>query len=308
MKNFFEPPLPSGWTWASSWNIDKSQFVDLDGWAYGPDYLSLKWPPTSTRSSTKSAVDAVRRRRWIRTRQQVIESANINNVVDALTPGSSAILPWRSMSKDSDNILQVRPCGGDPKYSWGHPVSLFGYSFGKDQPSIDQSSLSRQSTFKMGNKVPEEGSLSRQSTLKQGNKMPVSLFNLNQLEKNDTLLCCPSTGSRQCWLSISTDASVLHTELNAPVYDWNISVNSPLKLENRLPCPAEFKIWERTKDGNGIERESGIISSRGTMHVYSADIRNPLYLTLSVQGCWILEKVRCWIIICLTYDMIKLRM
>jgi vacuolar protein sorting-associated protein 13A/C len=288
-KDFFEPALPSGWVWASSWTIDKSQHVDTDGWFYGSEYHSLKWPPTSTKASSKSSSDSVRRRRWVRTRELVIDVSNAYNVADALTPGSSAILPWKSMSKIFNNILQVRPCG-DRQYSWGQPVTLFAYAFQKDQPSPDSGSLSRQSTFKSGNKVSEEASLSRQSTLKQGSKISVSSFNLNQLEKSDTLVCCSGSGSKQFWLSLSTDASVLHTELNAPVYDWKISVNSPLKLENRLPCPAEFKILEKAKDGNGVERESGIISSRGTMHVYSADIRNFLYLTLRVQGCWVLEK------------------
>ncbi|KAK2971030.1 hypothetical protein RJ640_025804 [Escallonia rubra] len=269
-NDFFEPPLPSGWIWTSTWTVDKSQSVDTDGWAYGPEYRSLKWPPTSPRSCTKSALDSVRRRRWTRTRQRLIQSGptNANNVVYALTPGSSAVLPWRSMSKDSDHCLQVRPCIDRPNipYLWGYSVPL------KDQPSFDQSPSSRQSSLKYGNKVLD------------------SLFKLNQLEKKDVLLCCPSTSGKQFWLSASTDASVLQTELNAPVYDWKISINSPLKLENRLPCPVEFTIWEKLKDGKSIERHHDIISSRGTMHIYSADIRNPIYLTLFVQQGWVLEK------------------
>ncbi|CAK9187594.1 unnamed protein product [Ilex paraguariensis] len=209
--------------------------------------------------------------------QQVTERhrTNSDNVVVAISPGSSAVLPWRSLSKNSDHCLQVRPCIDDPQppYSWGHPVAVgSGYSGGKDQQSIDQALLSRQ------------------NTLKQGSKIPFSLFKLSQLEKKDVLLCCSSTGSKQFWLSIGTDASVLHTELNAPVYDWKISINSPLKLENRLPCPAEFTIWERLREGNIIERKRGIVSSRGTVHIYSADVRNPIYLTLFVQGSWVLEK------------------
>ncbi|KAA8527969.1 hypothetical protein F0562_035162 [Nyssa sinensis] len=276
-KDFFEPPLPSGWTWASTWTIDKSQFVDIDGWAYGPDYPSLKnWPPPS-KSCTKSSLDSVRRRRWIRKRQQVNEQRinNMNNVVDAISPGSSTVLPWRSLAKDSEHCLQVRPFVAHPQppYSWGYIVDVAsGYTWGKDQSSSDQTLLSRQ------------------NTLKQGNKMFVSPFKLNQLEKKDMLLCCPTTGSKQFWLSIGTDASILHTELNNPVYDWKISVNSPLKLENRLPCQAEFTIWEKLKEGNSMERQRGIISSRGSVHIYSADVQKPIYLTLFVQGGWVLEK------------------
>ena len=256
LKDFFEPPLPLGWKWASGWAIDKPQFVDIDGWAYGPDYDNLKWPPTSLKSGTKSNFDFVRRRRWIRVREQVAEQGiNNTSVFTVINPGSSSILPWKSMSKDSHHCLQVRPCVNysQPPFSWGQAVSVgSGLTHG------------RQATFK-----------------------------LNELEKKDVLLCCrPSTGSKPFWLSVGADASVLHTELNSPVYDWKISINSPLKLDNRLPCPAEFTVWEKTKEGNSLEREHGVISSHKSVHIYSADVQRPLYLSLFVQGGWVLEKVR----------------
>ncbi|XP_057475541.1 uncharacterized protein LOC130763619 isoform X1 [Actinidia eriantha] len=210
-------------------------------------------------------------------KQQSIEQhiSSMTNVISNLSPGSSAVLPWRSLSKDSDHCLQVRPCVDYPQqiHSWGYTVTVgSGYAYGKDLPSLDQ------------------GFFSRQNTLKQENKMLVSSFKLNQLEKKDILVCCPSTRGKQYWLSISTDASVLQTELNSPVYDWKISVNSPLKLENRLPCTAEFTVWEKLKDGSSIERQHGIILSRGSVHIYSTDVRKPIYLSLFVQGGWVLEK------------------
>ncbi|KAL6952989.1 hypothetical protein U1Q18_041399 [Sarracenia purpurea var. burkii] len=210
-------------------------------------------------------------------KQEVFEQhiTTMPNFVSTISPGSSTLLPWRSMSKDSDHCLQVRPCVDypPPPYSWGYAAAVgLDYAYGKDLPSLDQ------------------GSFSRQNTLKQENKVSVSSFKLNQLEKRDILLCCPSTSGKQLWLSISTDASVLQTELNAPVYDWKISINSPLKLENRLPFPAEFTIWEKLKEGNIIERQRGIILSRGSVYIYSADVRKPIYLSLFVQGGWVLEK------------------
>ncbi|KAL5541456.1 hypothetical protein UlMin_009166 [Ulmus minor] len=268
-KDFFEPPLPPGWRWASTWTIDKSQFVDKDGWAYGPDFRSLRWPPTSSKSSTKSASDLVRRRRWTRTRQQIPKSD-----FSVITPGASVELPWRSTSRDSNHCLQIRPSVDHPQPpdSWGRAVTVgSGYAFGKDQALVEQVSLARQYTSK------------------QENKMPNFTFKLNKLEKKD-ILFCSGTGSKQFWLSVGTDASVLHTELNSPVYDWKISVNSPMKLENRLPCPAAFTIWEKTKEGKCIERQNGMISSREGVHIYSADIQKPIYLTLLVQGGWVMEK------------------
>lgn len=264
--------MPHGWRWASGWTIDKSQYVDKDGWAYGPDFQNLKWPPTSSRSSTKSAFDVVRRRRWVRRRQQTSNQGvnSFKNIDSVICPGASANLPWRSTFRDSDECLQIRPSVDHPQhsYSWGYAVAV-----GKDQILMDHS-------------------LSKQNSLKQESRLSTSVFKLNQLEKKDMLLCCASKGSKQFWLSIGTDASILHTELNAPVYDWRISVNSPIKLENRLPCPAEFTIWEKTKVGNFIEQQNGRISSRGSFHVYSADIQKPIYLMLVVQGGWVMEKVK----------------
>ncbi|KAL3505576.1 hypothetical protein ACH5RR_030958 [Cinchona calisaya] len=273
--DFFEPHIPPGWTWASAWTVDKSFFVDADGWAYGPDYQNWKWPPNSAKSATKSNLDTFRRRRWTRTRKQVSDHVGaVTDVFSATSPGSATILPWRSMSKDSTFCLQVRPCTDDSQtlYAWGHSVVQgAAYVWGKDQSSVDQ------------------GVLGRQNTMKQA-KLSLSPFRLDRLEKKDVLFCCPSTSGNNFWLSIGTDASVLHTELNTPVCDWKISVSSPLKLENRLPCAAEFTLWEKVKNGNNIERQRGLIASRGTVHIYHADLRNPIYITLFVHGGWVVEK------------------
>ncbi|PRQ39555.1 putative vacuolar protein sorting-associated protein [Rosa chinensis] len=205
-------------------------------------------------------------------------SGNINrprNDVSAINPGGSFVLPWKSTSSDSDQCLQICPSVDHPQrpYSWGSVVAVgSGYASGKDLTVMDQVSLSGQYTSK------------------QENTMPNVTFQLNQLEKKDKLLCCTSNINKQLWLSVGADASVLHTELNAPVYDWRISVNSPMKLENRLPCPAGFTIWEKIKEGKCIERQNGMISSRGGVHIYSADIQKPIYLTLFVQGGWVMEK------------------
>lgn len=270
-QDFLEPPLPAGWQWASTWTIDKSQFVDKDGWAYGPDFHNSKWPPISSKSCSKSSSDFVRRRRWIRTRQQALKSD-----VSVIDPGASANLPWRSTCWGSNQSLQIRPSVDHPQslYSWGRSVTVgSGYSYGKDQALVEQVSLSRQYASK------------------QENKNPNFTFKLDQLEKKDILLSSSSSGNKQFWLSVGTDASALHTELNAPVYDWRISVNAPLKLESRFPCSAEFTIWEKTKEGSVMEREHGIIPSRRSVHVYSADIQKPIYLRLLLQGGWVMEKV-----------------
>jgi len=261
----------------SAWKIEKAQFVDSDGWAYGADFQNLKWPPNSSKCSSKSALDFVRRRRWIRTRQQ-LPNENIDsmrNVVAVINPGSSGELPWFSMAKEADLCLQIRPYAerSQGPYTWSQIVT---FDSSREQISNQKAAPSQQNTMKNLNVT-----------------LPNSVLKLNHLEKKDMLMYCnPTTNSKQYfWLSVGTDASVLQTELNTPIFDWKISINSAIKLENKLPYEAEYAIWEKTVEGNMAERQHGILSSGGSAFIYSADLRRPIYLTLFVQGGWVLEKV-----------------
>lgn len=187
--------------------------------------------------------------------------------ITAISPGSSAVLPWRSTLRNSNDCFQVRPYVEPPdtSFSWGSPVSPSGNIAAKDQAFSDQGSTKKEDIS--------------------------CLFKVNQLEKKDVLLSCHSANSKQYWLSVGTDANVLHTELHAPVYDWKITINSPLELENRLPSSVELTFWEKTGDGNFVERHSGVIYSRNGVHIYSVDLLRPIYLSLYVQGGWVVEKV-----------------
>lgn len=250
--------------------------MDNDGWAYAADFRNLNWPSSSWKSS-KSPHDFVRRRRWVRSRQQMQEQSSgiPRKILATVNPQSSTALPWTAMIRDMDLCLQVRPYSekSEESYSWSQVISLDSESIPKQQ---QQSSLSRQSTMK-------------QSTLPSRN----SVLRLADLEKKDVLSYCrlPTGTERYFWLSVGIDASVLHTDLNVPIYDWRISLNSILRLENKLPYEAEYALWEMSPERNMVEKQHGIVSSGGSVFVYSADIRKPVYLTLFLQNGWILEKV-----------------
>src|SRR6185437_1096465 len=147
LKVFFEPDLPSGWRWTSPWKIEKSNFVDNDGWAYSADFQNLNWPSSSWKSF-KSPHDFVRRRRWVRSRQKLQEQgAEIpRKILGTVSPHSSTALPWTAMIRDMDLCLQVRPYSekSEEPYSWSHVCSLGSESVPKQQ---QQSSLSRPSTL-----------------------------------------------------------------------------------------------------------------------------------------------------------------
>ncbi|CAN6447305.1 unnamed protein product [Victoria cruziana] len=275
-KDFFEPALPTGWKWTSDWTIDKSLFVDTEGWAYGSDFQTLKWPPLSSRMCRKSALDFVRRRRWIRIREFISETTSkISRVIlPIIKPGSSLVLPWKSMISSEPLCLQVRPFieGCHATYFWTRMIT--------NDP-----------TFVRGNNVHDAEGLaffSRSSTSQFG---PVCGFMLDQLEKKDMLLFTTRCNNKKeaFWFSIGTDASILQTELNSPVYDWRISLNPPIKLENKLPYHGEYSVWEKD-DGNRIKLQNGIVLPGCTAFIYSADVRKPIYLSWMVEGGWVSEK------------------
>ncbi|CAM6102066.1 unnamed protein product [Calypogeia fissa] len=274
-QDFIDTPLPPGWVWTSDWALDKASHVDADGWYYGADFQSLRWPPTSVKASKKSTFDFARRRRWVRTRQRVPESTYIRtrHVIGLIEPGSSIPIPLSSINTKTDFCVQVRPHTDPIKYWWGRSIgSAIASSTGRSNEDSSQS----------GNKP---------KVTKSG--VPISAFLLNELEKTEELLLClpaPGTGSRSCWLNMEADASILYTELNTPVYDWRLSVNAPLKLENRLPCKAEFIIWEKPREGNPVRKSQGVVSAGESIFVYFVDLRRPVYLTWLAQGGWKPEK------------------
>lgn len=279
-KDFFEPPLPSDWVWTSDWFVDKSQFVDSEGWAYGSDFQSLKWPLSSTKSSRRSAFDFVRRRRWVRTRQQLSEgkARHTREVVAVLKPGCSTPLPWYCTASDSDFCVQVRPFpeSAQMTYLWGRVISTrrSSSSVGNDQNNF------------------ERGQSSTRNSIRQTKRgKSISPFLLNQLEKTEELLICDLvSGSKQSvWLSVETDATI-YSQLPNPVYDWRISVNAPLKLDNKLPCKAEYIIWEKTNEGGKVKMEHGLVPSGSFAYIYSVDVCKPIYLTWLAQGGWKPEK------------------
>ncbi|KAJ7520829.1 hypothetical protein O6H91_19G024200 [Diphasiastrum complanatum] len=278
-QEFLDVPLAPGWIWTSDWKVDHFGNVDNEGWFYGPDFQSLRWPPQSPKASKKSTFDFTRRRRWIRTRQRVPEDkhARTRKNLGALQPANSMSLPLASTGAETDFCVQVRPCvdTSEDEYLWGRAVRDLKSAASIRNPDAGQSAVRKPPQLTKGG-------------------VPVSAFMLNQLEKTDELLLCvaANTPGRKghTWLNMEADASILYTELNEAVYDWKLSVNAPLKLENLLPCNAEYIVWEKGSGANPVKQQHGVVSAGGAIYVCTVDIRKPIYLTWLAQGSWKLPK------------------
>lgn len=241
--------------------------MDNEGWAYGADYQGLRWPPASPKCSKKSTFDFVRRRRLYRLRQRISPVCE-RQVIGTVEAGSSIPIPWKFIGVQTELCVQVRP---ETQFGWGRTV-------GNSNPS---------SSGPVNQDVWPSGSL--KSPSKRGMNGPA--FSLNQLAKTEELLLCPGLEKGHSWLGIDVDPSVVHDELGGPVYDWKLTVHAPLRIENRLPCTADYVIWEKPSNASAIQRQHGVVSPGGSVYVYSADIRRPIYLTWRAQGGWRPEKV-----------------
>jgi vacuolar protein sorting-associated protein 13A/C len=222
--------------------------------------------------------DFARRRRLIRQRKCIPETHHLHSrqIVGVIQPGDSVPLPWAGSDSKSDMCVQVRPQAESSLYSWGRAISDL----------IAQSRTQNTS----------EGAPSV-STRQTKSNIPVSALPLKELEKTEEILFSKvlqgSSGSGHglCWLNVDVDAAVLYNEVNKPLPDWRITVNAPVKLENRLPCSAAYIIWEKPRaSGNLIRQQDGIVSAGGSVHIFSVDVRRTIYLTWLAQGGWRSEK------------------
>jgi vacuolar protein sorting-associated protein 13A/C len=210
----------------------------------------------------------------MRHRKCVPETQHLHTrqMVGVIQPGESVALPWAGSDTKGDMCVQVRPQSDSSQYSWGRAISDF-----------------------IAQTMNNEGT-SAMSPRQTKSNIPVSALPLKELEKTEEILWTKIThggGSSHglCWLNVDVDATVLYDEVNVPVPDWRITVNAPVKLENRLPCSAAYILYEKPRaSGNLIKQQDGIVSAGGSVYIYSVDVRRPIYLTWLAQGGWRSEK------------------
>lgn len=230
-----------------------------DGWIYAPDVESLRWPESF---DPKVSLNSARQRRWLRNRKLIAEDLKHEISVGQLQPGETAPLPLSRLTQSVQYFLQLRPSENSCEYSWSSVV---------DRP-----------------RQPEE----------IGRGGQCSNLCVSALSESEELLCCSevhgtSGGSHKLWFCVSIQATEIAKDIHSDaIQDWCLVVKSPLIISNFLPLAAEYSVLEMQSSGHFLACSRGVFLSGKTVHIYSADIRNPLFLSLLPQRGWLPIHVR----------------
>ncbi|KAK7307747.1 hypothetical protein VNO77_41077 [Canavalia gladiata] len=252
---FPEIDLPPGWEWIDDWHLDTKSTNTSDGWIYAPNVESLRWPESF---DPKESLNSARQRRWLRNRRLIAEDLKHELSVGLLQPGETAPLPLSGLTQSVQYFLQLRPWTSDPsEYSWSTVV---------DKPM-----------------QPED----------VGKRDPCSNICVSALSESEELLCCSemhgtSGGSCKLWFCVSIQATEIAKDIHSDaIQDWCLVVKSPLIISNLLPLAAEYSVLEMQSSGHFLACSRGVFLSGKTVQIYSADIRNPLFLSLLPQRGWL---------------------
>ncbi|CAI5481287.1 unnamed protein product [Closterium sp. Yama58-4] len=273
-KCFKEPELPAGWIWSSDWHIEVSEHVDKDGWAYFPSFLEASWPPRGTARRVKGFPDAVRRRRWVRFRQQSPLAKAPGRVICGLVePGSALPLPvLPSSTEQTDPCIQIRP-----------------YVAPSDESATTAVPFSWGSVDKHASKVIKDTSTSRQAL------PPFSDFPLLTLGKTQELLSCQrsSTDSEHPetrWMLVESIGTPLSKRSNfTPTMDWEIVAEAPMTFCNLLPEPITLSIWSSDPLSTDVLlKEDGLVLEPGAKKgILSVHPKGRLLVCLKICDVWV---------------------
>lgn len=257
-QDFPEIQLPPNWEWASDWHIDNRSSSSPEGWTYAVDFRHLKWPAPF---DPEGPMLFVRRRRWVRMRQHISKDGRHSFSVGILRAGDVTPLPAACLGRFGPKyILKFKPCSlnGVDEYLWSNVLNYRGRHDNtpkhENMPHISVSLLM------------ETEELVYYSPAKNANK---------------------TTHRNGLWFCLSVKATEIGKDVHLdPIRDWKLVLTAPLTLINFLPVTSEFSVLEKLSGGELSVRYRGVVKSGETIQVYSADLRNPVYLSLIPQGGW----------------------
>eukprot|EP00887_Chlorella_sp_A99_P001951 scaffold18.g1951.t1 len=301
--------LPAGWEWESQWHTDSGAGTDEDGWAFGPSFAALPFPPPPGANKPGMA-DSIRRRRIVRLRRRLGSSASGAALV-ARTAGSTerqaapAVHSRKVVGVVEPGALLPLPLGWDhpgrqlqlrPVLSHAEDIAASGSGLeGVESAAAGQAAYNWSAS-------PAGG----QQTLL-----------LDAMDESITrLVCCqpqadashreggPSTpDATPLWFSITIEYDLLAASASStggagartagePVHDWRVVVAAPLSITNQLPMPASLIVWEDARAGGGrrgsgaelVSRQTVQVGSGQHVQVHTANVRCQVSITFYPEG------------------------
>eukprot|EP00210_Caulerpa_lentillifera_P006209 g5933.t1 len=252
--------LPKGWEWKGPWQLDKTNNVDQEGWAYASDFAQITWPPRAG-SEKHNVFTNTRQRRWVRKSGRIAalrhrNSSEMCNVLGVCPAGKA--LPLTGTGPLGKTILQLRPILGQlSHHQWSEVAS-------PESSRLYLSNLENGSTFLTVCHLEGTGS---------------GLIDLGEMAWN----CLSSF-----WLSLVIESTILPIQdHNDHLMDWTITAQPVLTIQNLFKVPSQFEIQEKSETGfgyEGITREQGICQANSTLPIHTVDTRKEITLVFSPEG------------------------
>ena len=136
-----DPQLPEGWKWTDEWKLDTSGVKD-DGWEYAMDFW--KFNESRSRKPKAGMFDHARRRRWIRTREFIEETEEVDDASDEIleiADGESSTALSTAMSEQDAHSWFSKKCRKKISLFWTPTGKLrlrYGMGDWSDKFNIDE--------------------------------------------------------------------------------------------------------------------------------------------------------------------------
>lgn len=286
---------PSGWMWQGPWRVERGPNTDTNGWSYAVDF-SLLCYPFHNGSSRRSMAHFVRRRRWVRQRCRDPSSTPAMHAsssrahqaapvppsdclvsLGALSPGGYMMIPLAVLEVSAE--LKVRPRnlqthdgngtgdGGPPcVHAWSLGASNGAHTLLLNIDALDQTTNRLLRCAKLSSPVEPVCKTLPAETADTATAPPQPQCNLADLQNGDV------------FLSLSIDTRRIDNAGPSET-DWTITLSAPLALQNLLPVPAEYIMFElpSMSGSANVARQTGVVAAGKKVAVYATDVRTQVW-------------------------------
>lgn len=254
--------------------MEKSGYVDKDGWAYGFRFSEIHFSHLMPKNRRAQMRSLVRRRCWVRMKKYVpgYKPQVSRMFLGCLLPGEKISLPLSALSSEFvETHIQIRPC-----IATQNPSDLIpGLRTEKLEPDGESSFEWSEPLQKRSVGRFHEGLFfSKRMTQKE---VVVKSLSLKEDKNGEDFQCSAYFSLSSMGLPVGVNSEM------QPVYDWTLFVKSPLKLVNHLPIPGKFKLLEKGLKKGRTVKISGIVEPNSTVNLTDANPSKEIFLSWKLQ-------------------------